>query len=238
MELSREPAVMDQELTTPEPPEAVDKTAFLTALTVLGVGMSFLVAMMFVLFPEWIRPRAFATETSTSPGRIFTLRAPSSLEVGPVRVAPVQRKVVRETVRSLPERTRSVAPADPTRSILAAEFPEEPQLPQPVQGVVSTASQILSGTILSVGNGLLTVQAGTGPIVVKIGDNTVILVNGQPRSLNDLKVGDSVTLVGATVDPTGSSSGPVTPDPASRDKGPVPGVDPLLKDIPLKIPGP
>ncbi len=76
MELSREPAVMDRELSAPEPPGAVDKTAFLTALTVLGVGMSFLVAMMFVLFPEWVRPRAFATETSTPPGRIFTLRAP------------------------------------------------------------------------------------------------------------------------------------------------------------------
>ncbi len=142
-------------------------------------------------------------------------------------------------------------PHDPTRNILAGELTVAPQLPssspvgiipEPVRGVVSAANQILSGTIVSIGNGSITVKAGNGLVVAKVGDGTVILVNGQPRSLNDLAVGLQVTLigatVGATVDPKGDSSGPAVreaPGAPLTDK--APGIEPILKDVPLKLPG-
>ncbi len=53
--------------------ETLDKTALVTALAMLGLGMTFLLAMMLPLFPERIRLRAFAIETSTPPAQIATL---------------------------------------------------------------------------------------------------------------------------------------------------------------------
>ncbi len=63
--------------------EAVDKSALLAALVVLGLGMTFLLAMTFLYFPEWMRLRAFATETRTPPGRVVTLRPPTALDLRP-----------------------------------------------------------------------------------------------------------------------------------------------------------
>ncbi len=237
LELSREPAVMDRELSAPEPPEAVDRTVFLTALTVLGDVVS---------GGHDVRPipgmgpsTRVCDRDRHTPRTNIHLARPLRIRGGAGHggTSSAQGRAGKPLVhfQSVLDPLQPPTPLG-TSSRASSQLPLSS--PNRFRGVVSAASQVLSGTILSVGNGFLTVQAGTGAIVVKIGDNTVILVNGQPRSLNDLKVAESVTLVGATVDPTGSSSGPVTPDPASRDKGPVPGVDPVLKDIPVKIPGP
>lgn len=43
------------------PDEGLDRKIFVAALGVLGGGLSFLVAMMFLFFPDWVSPRTFRT---------------------------------------------------------------------------------------------------------------------------------------------------------------------------------
>lgn len=238
-----ERAAVDPKRSSPDQHETLDKTAVLTALAVLGLGMMFLAAMLFLLFPEWIRPRAFATESSTPPISIVTLRPPAPFEEGqvaPGTMSPVRRPVsqgtpaVREPARALSERTRPIAAADATRNLRTAEMtdaallvvstslPSSP-LPdlgltvEPLPSVVSVVKQIITGTIVAIGNGSLTVQTANGLVVVKVRDDTMILADGQLRSLRDVAVGQSVALLGDALDATGNSSGPVTIDRTPKD---------------------
>ncbi len=239
-----ERAAVDPKRSSPDQHETLDKTAVLTALAVLGLGMMFLSAMLFLLFPEWIRPRAFATESSTPPLSIVTLRPPAPFEEGQVAagaVSPVRRPVsrgtpavLREPARVLSERTRPIAAADATRNLRAAEItdaalllmstplPTSP-LPnlgltvEPLATVVSAVKQIITGTIVAIGNGSLTLQTANGLVVVKVRDDAMILADGQLRSLRDVAVGQSVALLGDSLDATGNSSGPVTIDRTPKD---------------------
>ena len=63
--------------------------------------------------------------------------------------------------------------------------------------------QVLSGIIVAIGKGSITLQTENGLLVVKIQGNTVILVDGHVRSLQNLTVGQSVTL---TADVGGKST--------------------------------
>ena len=49
--------------------EALDRTILVVSLGVLGGGMSFLLAMVFLFIPEWTSPSVFAPGTSVVPAR-------------------------------------------------------------------------------------------------------------------------------------------------------------------------
>ncbi len=243
-----ERTALDPRRSAPDRHEIVDKTAVLTSLVVLGLGIVFLSAMLFLLFPEWIHPRAFATEASPSPISIVTLRAPASFEDGQVAagaVSALRRPVSRGTAAGLPEPTRglsdravserwrAIAAKDATRNLRAAEItdavlflvgaplPSSPLpslgLPvEPLPSVVSSVKQIITGTIVAIGNGSLTLQTANGLVIVNVGYDTTILADGQLRSLRDVAVGQSIAVLGAALDATGIS-GPVVIDRTSTD---------------------
>ncbi len=258
-----ERAAVDPKRSAPDQHETIDKTAVLTALAVLGLGMVFLSAMLFLLFPEWIHPRAFATEASTSPISILTLRSPAPFEEGQVAagaVSPVRRPVsqgtpavLREPARVLSERTRPIAAADPTRSLRAAEITEAalllvsalPSSPlrdlgltvEPLPSIVAAGKQIITGTVVAIGNGSLTLQTANGLVVVTVRSDTMILADGQLRSLRDVAVGQNVALLGVALDGTGISSGPVTIDrtPTDTPSGSGTGVGIEVKGISIGV---
>ncbi len=243
-----ERTALDPRRSAPDRHEIVDKTTVLTALVVLGLGIVFLSAMLFLLFPEWIHPRAFATEASPSPISIVTLRPPASFEDGQVAagaVSPLRRPVSRGTAarlreptralseRALSERWRTIAARDATRNLRVAEItdavlllvsaPLPSPLPslglpvEPLPSVVSSVKQIITGTIVAIGNGSLTLQTANGLVIVKVRYDTTILADGQLRSLRDVIVGQSVAVLGVALDATGISSGPVTIDRTPTD---------------------
>ncbi len=246
MEVSgEERATVDPKQSSPDQHETLDKSAVLTALAVLGLGMMFLSAMLFLLFPEWIRPRAFATEASTRPISIVTLRPSASFEevrVAVVAVSPVRRPVsqwtpavLREPARALSERTRPIAAADATRNLRVAEITDAARLPvrtplppsplpdlgltvEPLPSVVSAVKQVITGTVVAIGHGSLTVQTANGLVVVKVRDDTIILADGQLRALRDVTVGQSVAVLGDALNAKGNSSGPVAVDHTPTDK--------------------
>lgn len=119
--------------------ETLDKTALVTALAMLGLGMTFLLAMMFPLFPERIRLRAFAIETSTPPaqsatlsqpsGRAVTLRPLAAVDIGVQYIQPWAGREYRPFAqdssdlppekfadRQVPEPVRDMGPGRDTKS--------------------------------------------------------------------------------------------------------------------------
>ncbi len=242
-DLGEEHAAMGPKRSSPNPHETLDKTAVLTALALLGLGMIFLSAMAFMLFPEWIRPRTIA-ESNPPPLSIVTLRPPAPFEEEPVpgvSVSPVRRPAA----PAAPQRVRPVAAANTTRNLLAAELDTpRPASPPPDLGltveplpiVVAAARQVVTGVIVAVGNGSLTVQTANGLVVVKVRDDTMILANGQLRSARDAAVGQSVAVLGDAQDPTGTSSSPVTSGtPKDTPSGSGPGVGIEVKGIGVKV---
>lgn len=61
--------------------ETFDRIILVAALSILGGGMSFLLVMAFLLFPEWISPLTLApgVRTTAASGRIVVLRPPTRL---------------------------------------------------------------------------------------------------------------------------------------------------------------
>ena len=240
-DLAEEDAAGDPNRRAPQQHETLDKTAVLTALAVLGLGVIFLSAMAFMVFPEWVRPRAIA-ESTLPPLSIVTLRPPAPFEEGPapgVAVSPVRRPAA----HAAPQRSRPVAAANTTRNLLAAELATPPSAPgfgltvEPLPRVVAAAGQVVTGTIVAVGNGSLTVQTANGLVVVKVRDDTMILADGQLRSARDAAVGQSVAVLGDAPDPTGTSSSPVTSGtPKDTPSGSGTGVGVEVKGIGVKVP--
>ncbi len=67
--------------------ECIDKTCFLAAIGVMSAGVSVLLAMAVLWFPEWVAFHALAaeSESDTSPVKVVTLRP---LTAPPVATAP------------------------------------------------------------------------------------------------------------------------------------------------------
>ncbi len=109
--------------------ETLDKIALVTALAMLGLGMTFLLAMMFPLFPERIRLRAFAIETSTPPAQIVTRSQPSAQAVVLRPLAAVDIAV--QYIQPSPGRGHQPLAQD--NSDLPSEKLAYRQVPQPVR---------------------------------------------------------------------------------------------------------
>lgn len=294
--------------------ERLDKTALVAGLAVLGAGLAFLLAMVFVFFPEWIRPRAFAPGSNGSAERAVFRRLDNvrvaDLPAEDVQAALKQRNFL--PVRKTRQPTREVGDAGPSSKdsgeegtqpsgedqmmpesgslqkkrglgfrgsleadpVDAAEItPERERVvelapdPIPVIGSAYTiivgivkgkapdflivvdaagkqyrvvlneqtevggtrslrgaitihdvvridgvltrdgilvaqrirvlpATHVVTGTVVAKGAGSVTVRTGTEVVVVSVGADTVVLVEGEVRSLHDLKVGERVTLAG------------------------------------------
>lgn len=61
--------------------ERLDRSVLAAVLAFLGGGVSFLVAVTFLLFPEWISPRAFATLFRESTAQLQTLPPVAAVDV-------------------------------------------------------------------------------------------------------------------------------------------------------------
>ncbi len=119
--------------------ETLDNTALVTALALLGLGMTFLLAMMLPLFPDRIPLRAFAIETSTPPAqratlsqpsrRVVTLRPLAAVDIGVQYIQPWAGREYRSVAqnssdlpperfadRQVPEPVRDMGPAHETNS--------------------------------------------------------------------------------------------------------------------------
>ena len=181
-------------------------------------------------------------------------------------VSPLRRPVRRGTAaglreptrglseRALSERWRTVAAKDAMRNLRAADItdavlllvsaplPSSPLpslgLPvEPLPSVVSSVEQIITGTIVAISNGSLTLQTANGLVTVKVRYDTTILADGQLRSLRDVAVGQIVALLGVALDATGISSGPVTIDrtPTDTPSGSGVGVGIEVKGISIGV---
>ncbi len=77
--------------------------------------------------------------------------------------------------------------------------------------------QVLSGTVVAIGKGSITLQTEDGLFVVKVQGNTVILIDGQGYSLSDLTVGQSVIV---TTDVGGKFAEAPAGTASASEKGP------------------
>lgn len=84
--------------------ERLDKSILAGILALLAGGMSFLLAMTFLLFPEWISPRALAARIRTSAVRGGELMRPSSVtDTGWVANRAIQQAQAAVNLRSRSE---------------------------------------------------------------------------------------------------------------------------------------
>ncbi len=62
--------------------ERLDRAVLAVALSIVGAGMAFLLAMAFVFFPEWIRVTSFASDSGApSPGAVLHRRIVAAANV-------------------------------------------------------------------------------------------------------------------------------------------------------------
>lgn len=88
--------------------ERLDRSALAAVLALLGGGISFLLAMTFLLFPEWISPRVFATRLHVSIGRVQPLPPPAFADVAWASSG----RILRAQIANSPEqRSESLADA-------------------------------------------------------------------------------------------------------------------------------
>lgn len=59
------------------PDDRLDRSILAGAMAILGTGMAFLVCMLFLMFPDWIKPRDFANGVRTFVARVEVLSAAS-----------------------------------------------------------------------------------------------------------------------------------------------------------------
>lgn len=84
--------------------DRLDKSILAGMLALLAGGMSFLLAMTFLLFPEWISPRALAARIRTSAVRGGELMPPSSVtDTGWVANRAIQQAQAAVNLRSRSE---------------------------------------------------------------------------------------------------------------------------------------
>ncbi|MGH2435919.1 MAG: hypothetical protein ACRDFA_02875 [bacterium] len=70
--------------------DRLDKSVLAAAVAILGAGMSFLFAMVFLVFPSWISPREFAVGVRVFAASIEVLSPPAVTELAEWTSAPVQ----------------------------------------------------------------------------------------------------------------------------------------------------
>ena len=94
-----------------EQDERLDRRVLAAALGILGGGMSFLLAMMLLVFPEWISPLVFANWLRTSTVELEMATAGSGLEAwtGHVLITVIDPPAAPPTGLALPPSP----PADP-----------------------------------------------------------------------------------------------------------------------------
>jgi hypothetical protein len=107
--------------------ERLDKSVLAGALGILGGGMLFLLAMMFLFFPEWISPRVFASWLVTSTAQWETVE--SGLEAWDENVSVLQSNVVVAPADNLREKQaedRSVVRQDTATPVIHTVPPAAP----------------------------------------------------------------------------------------------------------------
>lgn len=71
--------------------DRLDRSILAAVLAILGAGMSFLLAMLFLIFPDWISPREFAFGVRTFVASIESLSAPIPTDRARAANGPVQQ---------------------------------------------------------------------------------------------------------------------------------------------------
>ncbi len=116
-----------------EKDERLDRSVLVVALGVVGGGMAFLLGMVFLLFPEWIRPIAFAPGLSESRVHVVLVRPHAATDKGRGLETPfyqaqarnfsIDRSVRFQNTAQTPSGDQTVSVSSPPRGQASAEAP-------------------------------------------------------------------------------------------------------------------
>lgn len=106
-----------------ESDERVDRSALVVAVGVVGGGMAFLLGVLFLLFPEWIRPIAFATTPSAPRVLAVFLRPDAAAHNGWAQGVPFHQAQARNLVIDQPGRTQDTAQTPSANQTLGVTLP-------------------------------------------------------------------------------------------------------------------
>ena len=101
--------------------ETVDRSVLVVAVGVVGGGMAFLLGVLFLLFPEWIRPIAFATTPSAPRVLAVFLRPDAAAHNGWAQGTPSHQ--ARSLVIDQPGRSQDTAQTPSANQTLRVTLP-------------------------------------------------------------------------------------------------------------------
>lgn len=107
--------------------ETVDRSVLVVAVGVVGGGMAFLLSVLFLLFPEWIRPIAFGTTPSAPRVLAVFLRPDAAAHNGWAQGTPFHQAQARNLMIDQPGRSQDTAQTPSANQTLRVTLPPRGQ---------------------------------------------------------------------------------------------------------------